>query len=355
MVSEPWMALPLFKRQDSPDHTRDVLVWPPTTIDFDMTDLDCDFFHDYDLMDYEDFTPTGQSDISRPHSDSITSVFTSDVASNSSHSSGLQSEAMISAFPPSTTLNSPTLSNHYVRSTKCAFPSHNSSDSSDAPKSQGKSNVSASPPEVTPSPYGRRAASIICELPSEDTSQSLDPTNSQAESIVCAFLSDAIPHSSDTAGLQADSIISGFHSDSGYESHVFEANQSPKRRNLLNEISDEHIPQPVFTGPCQCTFENCKSTTVFTTGRDFRRHYRQHFKRFFCRYEECPQSTDVPGDADTKGFATRKDRARHEAKHNPDIKCPWQNRNGTQCTRTFSRMDNMRDHYRRIHKKECKT
>ncbi|RYP42843.1 hypothetical protein DL768_010196 [Monosporascus sp. mg162] len=264
--SDAWMALPLFKRKGSPDHTRNVLAWQPAAMEFDIQDLDCGFFHDFEMIDYENLTPPHSSDSSRPQSEFVISAFEFDAASHSSDSSRPQSEFVISAFE-----------------------------------------------------------------------------------------FDAASHSSDSSRPRSESAISGFQSDSGYESHVLEQAHSSRRRSLLNEISDEHIPQPVFTSPCQCTFQNCKSTTVFTTGRDFRRHYRQHFKRFFCRYEECPQSTDDPGDASTKGFATRKDRARHEAKHNPAIKCPWRNRNGGQCTRTFSRMDNMRDHYRRIHEKVCKT
>ncbi|RYP10994.1 hypothetical protein DL764_000291 [Monosporascus ibericus] len=264
--SDPWMALPLFNRKGSPDHTRNVLAWQPAAMEFDIPNLDCDFFHDYEMIDYEILAPSRSSD-----------------------SSGPQSELVISAFQ------------------------------------------------------------------FEAASHSSDSSRPQSESAISAFQSEAASHSSDLFRPQSESVISAFQPDSGYESHVLEQAHSSRPRSLLNEISDEHIPQPVFTSPRQCTFQNCKSTTVFTIGRDFRRHYRQHFKRFFCRYEECPQSTDDPGDAGTKGFATRKDRARHEAKHNPAIRCQWQNRNGGQCTRTFSRMDNMRDHYRRIHEKAGKT
>lgn len=127
--------------------------------------------------------------------------------------------------------------------------------------------------------------------------------------------------------------------------------QLPQHPGLLAEISDKHIPQPRFSIPSTCPFPDCKTTTLFTTGRDFRRHYRQHFKRFFCRYKECPQSIVDLRDPGKRGFATRKDRARHEAKHNPAIQCPYQDVNGEPCKRTFSRMDNMRDHCRRIHEK----
>nr|BAA83724.1 transcription factor TRI6 [Fusarium sporotrichioides] len=119
---------------------------------------------------------------------------------------------------------------------------------------------------------------------------------------------------------------------------------------LLDAVPSQLIALPSFTKPSKCPFPGCKSTTIFESGRDFRRHYRQHFKRFFCRYPECSQSTQDILEVGTKGFATRKDRARHESKHKPTVRCPWHDQEGQQCLRVFSRVDNMRDHYRRIHK-----
>nr|AAM48797.1 regulatory protein [Fusarium mesoamericanum] len=119
---------------------------------------------------------------------------------------------------------------------------------------------------------------------------------------------------------------------------------------LLDAVPSQLIALPSFTRPSKCPYPSCKSTTVFESGRDFRRHYRQHFKRFFCRYSECPQSAQDLQEVGTKGFATRKDRARHESKHKPTVRCPWHDQEGQQCLRVFSRVDNMRDHYRRIHK-----
>ncbi|RYO55856.1 hypothetical protein AA0116_g8824 [Alternaria tenuissima] len=46
------------------------------------------------------------------------------------------------------------------------------------------------------------------------------------------------------------------------------------------------------------------------------------------------------------GFSSKKDLARHEAKHNPGVLCDWEG-----CDRVFSRVDNMRDHVKRIHLK----
>ncbi|EXJ82397.1 hypothetical protein A1O3_06210 [Capronia epimyces CBS 606.96] len=108
----------------------------------------------------------------------------------------------------------------------------------------------------------------------------------------------------------------------------------------------------------RCAFPGCTSRATFTRGCDLRKHYNRHSKHLFCRIEGCPQSegaataransNDQPLSG---GFSSKKDRARHEAKHNPGIKCEWRGTNGQECTRVFSRMDNMKDHVRRIHNK----
>jgi len=119
-----------------------------------------------------------------------------------------------------------------------------------------------------------------------------------------------------------------------------------------------------------CAYPNCTSRAVFARGCDLRKHYNRHSKHLFCRVKGCPQSEDAciaaaqqqaiqAGDdaSDTSklvssgGFSSKKDRARHEAKHNPGIKCEWRGPNGEECGRLFSRMDNMKDHVRRIHNK----
>ncbi|KAE8142045.1 hypothetical protein BDV38DRAFT_295802 [Aspergillus pseudotamarii] len=103
----------------------------------------------------------------------------------------------------------------------------------------------------------------------------------------------------------------------------------------------------------KCPVPGYKSTERFANPRDIRRPYRQHVRAFFCHYENCPQSAPPDSQSSsTRGFATRKDRDRHEAKHKPEIRCQWRNQHGEQCTRLFSRMDNMRDHIRRIHRRK---
>lgn len=108
----------------------------------------------------------------------------------------------------------------------------------------------------------------------------------------------------------------------------------------------------------RCAYPGCTSRATFTRGCDLRKHYNRHSKHLFCRVDGCPQSEAAAAarakSADqplTGGFSSKKDRARHEAKHNPGIKCEWRGLEGEECGRVFSRMDNMKDHVRRIHNK----
>ncbi|KAJ6135931.1 hypothetical protein N7512_001091 [Penicillium capsulatum] len=99
---------------------------------------------------------------------------------------------------------------------------------------------------------------------------------------------------------------------------------------------------PTGHGTWRCSYPGCSSKTVFHRGCDLRKHYKRHGRHFFCRHPGCPKST-------SGGFSSRKDRGRHEAKHNPSIQCGWEG-----CPRIFSRMDNMRDHVRRVHQKKSR-
>ena len=91
----------------------------------------------------------------------------------------------------------------------------------------------------------------------------------------------------------------------------------------------------------RCTYPGCRSKVTFQRGCDLRKHYKRHSKTLFCRYSECPKSL-------SDGFSSEKDRIRHEAKHNPTIKCEWDG-----CFRLFSRKDNMKDHVRRVHQRHA--
>lgn len=109
-------------------------------------------------------------------------------------------------------------------------------------------------------------------------------------------------------------------------------------------------------GTWKCAYPGCTSRAIFTRGCDLRKHHKRHTKSFFCRYPTCTQSSGG-------GFSSKKDLARHEAKHNPGVLCEWSG-----CDRVFSRIDNMvsmllvkfsihayqyhqRDHMKRIHLK----
>ena len=83
------------------------------------------------------------------------------------------------------------------------------------------------------------------------------------------------------------------------------------------------------SGTWRCAYPGCTSRSTFNRGCDLRKHYKRHTKSLFCRHDGCPQATDG-------GFSSKKDRARHEAKHDPQIVCEWED-----CNRLFSRMDNM--------------
>ena len=82
-------------------------------------------------------------------------------------------------------------------------------------------------------------------------------------------------------------------------------------------------------GTWSCNYPGCTSRAVLKSRCDLRKHLKRHMKLFFCRHEGCPQATGG-------GFSTKKDLARHEAKHNPGVLCDWDG-----CDRVFSRVDNM--------------
>lgn len=90
------------------------------------------------------------------------------------------------------------------------------------------------------------------------------------------------------------------------------------------------------TGLC-CPYPSCSSQAVFTRPCDLRKHYRLHFRKYACRVANCTLT-----DGEPRMFALRKDRDRHERAHLPSIPCLY-------CGRLFSRLDNLRDHCRKMH------
>ena len=146
----------------------------------------------------------------------------------------------------------------------------------------------------------------------------------------------------------------------GIHSHVPSERSPPSLSRSLSPSSPDYRAYgiPNKNGTWSCAFPGCTSRAVFTRGCDLRKHHKRHTKSFFCRHADCPQSTGG-------GFSSKKDLARHEAKHNPGVLCDWDG-----CDRVFSRVDNMvrletrfgimttntncasqRDHVKRIHLK----
>ncbi|KAJ5718937.1 uncharacterized protein N7483_010019 [Penicillium malachiteum] len=119
----------------------------------------------------------------------------------------------------------------------------------------------------------------------------------------------------------------------------FDGRGQPSSPPNLNPADLSRYGIPTSDGAWRCAHPGCTSQAVFRRGCDLRKHFNRHRKHLFCRHEGCPQSRQG-------GFSSKKDRARHEAKHNPGIVCEWDG-----CGRVFSRVDNMKDHVRRIHRR----
>ncbi|KAK1139956.1 hypothetical protein N8T08_011033 [Aspergillus melleus] len=141
------------------------------------------------------------------------------------------------------------------------------------------------------------------------------------------------PSSSSRLSPLPSSSIASMTDDDTQDTNTPTSQPSPSPRDL----GEYGIPNA--DGSWRCAYPGCTSQTTFRRGCDLRKHFNRHRKHLFCRYPECAQST-------TGGFSSKKDRDRHEAKHNPGISCEWPN-----CRRMFSRVDNMKDHVRRVHRR----
>ncbi|TKX20121.1 putative nucleic acid binding protein 24 [Elsinoe australis] len=170
------------------------------------------------------------------------------------------------------------------------------------------------------------------QIPFPEYDQSMRPVLPPSSSP--QFLHPADPASADRRVSRSTSLASNASSIPYRAQEEYSRSTSPSAQEMANWgfRNDQ--------GTWSCAFPGCTSKSTFQRGCDLRKHYRRHTKTLFCRHAGCPQSTEG-------GFSSKKDRARHEAKHNPQIHCEWPN-----CDRLFSRVDNMKDHVRRIHKKD---
>ncbi|KAJ5156973.1 uncharacterized protein N7482_008073 [Penicillium canariense] len=144
-----------------------------------------------------------------------------------------------------------------------------------------------------------------------------------------SFLSPSLDSCSAMSTSPAPTVLSDFESSSSRHP------SSPP----FNPADLTRYGIPAGDGVWRCAHPGCTSQALFRRGCDLRKHFNRHRKHLFCRHEGCPQSKQG-------GFSSKKDRARHEAKHNPGIVCEWDG-----CGRVFSRVDNMKDHVRRIHQR----
>ncbi|KAJ9490654.1 hypothetical protein VN97_g2613 [Penicillium thymicola] len=92
-------------------------------------------------------------------------------------------------------------------------------------------------------------------------------------------------------------------------------------------------------GLWRCAHPGCTSEARFRRGCDLRKHFNRHRKHWPCRHNGCSKSKQG-------SFSSKKDRNRHEGMHNPSIVCEYDG-----CERVFSRVDNMKDHVRRVHRR----
>ncbi|EPS28074.1 hypothetical protein PDE_03020 [Penicillium oxalicum 114-2] len=157
-------------------------------------------------------------------------------------------------------------------------------------------------------------------------------TSTTGQSVDQDFLSPSLESHSVLSSSPAPTVLSEF--------EPFSSSGQPSSPSS-NPSDLSHYGIPAGEGVWRCAHPGCTSQALFRRGCDLRKHFNRHRKHLFCRYDGCPQSTQG-------GFSSKKDRTRHEAKHNPGVICEWDG-----CERVFSRVDNMKDHVRRIHRRKA--
>lgn len=230
--------------------------------------------------------------------------------------------------------------------------------------SYDSSNTSSYPPFESSMPPSY--ANVIPPTPQDITQASFDfsslpraTTHGQHLSASPAFSHHSSHNSSLSSLSRSPSPVLYTSTTNGNSTHL----RSTLRSSSTSSNSSLHaygipVADPASNQPAwRCAYPGCTSRATFTRGCDLRKHYNRHSKHLFCRIDGCPQSQTAAASRCSDGtlsggFSSKKDRARHEAKHNPGIKCEWKGPHGEDCGRIFSRMDNMKDHVRRIHKKQ---
>lgn len=163
-----------------------------------------------------------------------------------------------------------------------------------------------------------------------------------------------LPYSTDTDTI---SEFHSFHHEPGSFEPCFSALDADDKSRLTikeswNSMHHSIESQTVsLTNECdsvtvlRCPHPSCSSKVLFTRQCDLDKHHRLHTRRYFCRVEGCggPGSDRQQGGQSSPiGFATMKDRDRHEKGHSPSLPCCI-------CGKLFARYDNLRDHCRRRH------
>ena len=188
------------------------------------------------------------------------------------------------------------------------------------------------PPPGHPAYYSQPNASTM-------SSQAWSPTYSSSPSYPQSYtqpMATAAPFSPAYAtSSYSTSSWSTLHPDDVEED---DSSQISRSFSPGNPSDLQNFGYPLGDGTSwRCAYPGCTSTAIFTRGCDLRKHFRRHTKSHFCSVEGCSAAREG-------GFSSRKDRDRHEAKHRPNIACEWHG-----CDKVFSRVDNMKDHVRRIH------
>jgi len=313
----------------------------------------------------------GQSDTTYDAEEDIQQMFCLDSADTQmfSNTASLQNATIYStamSYQPSEASSWMTYGGYSNAVSMYPYSSEGSTSVYPACMSQVPSNI------IPPTPQGVTSASFNFN---DVISRPQDPST-----FLRAYSNQGLRHSSTAPSTTCIDGTSSRSCSPGSSRQASSGPQGGRRTSLMPQRSSSsslhafgiavRSPDSTEVQAWRCGFPSCTSRALFTRGCDLRKHYNRHSKHLFCRVGGCPQSEAAcvasaqqqaiqagaePSDpsqlAITGGFSSKKDRARHEAKHNPGITCEWRGTNGEECGRMFSRMDNMKDHVRRIHNK----